>query len=92
MGALDRPILLYRDTCTRCRLSSLAVLLLACGRLRRVPVDSPEALGLYARFDEPAGRLAVIYRGRFRRSWSIPLAIAEAFADGVRGRWRCARM
>jgi hypothetical protein len=91
MDALDRPILLYRDTCAKCRLSSRAVMLLAGGRLRRVPVDSAEALSLYARFGVPPGRLAVVYRGRLRSSWSIPLAIAEAFADGARGRWRCAR-
>jgi hypothetical protein len=71
-------VLLYRATCPKCRLASAVVVTLACGRIRRIPVDSPEALGLYARFGRPAGTLALLYRGDLRTGRAIPRSILLA--------------
>jgi hypothetical protein len=40
---LWRPILLYRATCAKCRVLSLAIVCLSLGWVRRVPLASPEA-------------------------------------------------
>jgi hypothetical protein len=86
----NRPALLYRATCPKCRLLSGMIVALSCGWVRRVPVVAPEAMQLYARFGQPAGRLALLYHGDFRTGREIwifaVLALFEGLA-GVAGRW-----
>jgi hypothetical protein len=80
------PTLLYRATCTKCRLVSAAIVVMSCRRIRRIPLDSPEALGLYARFAEPPGKLALAYRRRFQVGRGLPLSLLLALLGFARGR------
>ncbi len=85
-----RPALLYRATCPKCRLLSAMIVSLSCGWVRRVPVDSPEAVRLYARFGQPPDRLALLYRDGFRTGWTISIFTLTALLEGVVaacGRW-----
>jgi hypothetical protein len=86
----ERPALLYRSTCPKCRLLSGMIVALSCGWVRRVPVDAPEALQLYARFRQPSGRLALLYHGDFRTGREIWIFAVLALFEGVpglAGRW-----
>jgi predicted DCC family thiol-disulfide oxidoreductase YuxK len=76
---LRRAILLYRASCPKCRLISKAIVVLSCGRIRRVPLDSATARALYDRFGEPQARIALFYRGAFRIGRAIPASMAMAF-------------
>jgi hypothetical protein len=81
---IEPPILLYRATCGKCRFASIALVVVTCGFLRRVPVDSPDAISIYVRFHQQPGKLALVYREGFRTGWAIPLSILPAFAGSVR--------
>jgi hypothetical protein len=85
-----QPALLYRATCPKCCWLSFMVVSLSCGWVRRIPVDSPEALQLYTRFGQPHDRLALLYHGGFRTGWTISvfalMALFEGVADAA-GRW-----
>jgi hypothetical protein len=83
--AAVRPTLLYRANCPKCRFLSAAIVVLSCGWVRRIPVDSPEALQLYNRFGQTRGRLALLYRGSFRTGWAIPVFTLIAVLWGVVG-------
>ena len=80
---IEPPILLYRATCGKCRTASMALVVLTCGCIRRVPVDAPEAMSIYERFHQPPGKLALVYRERFRTGWAIPVSIPPALAGAV---------
>lgn len=60
----DKPILLYRGTCAKCRLISRLVVGLSLGLVRRVPVLSPEARDLYDAYFIKSGKLALVGKGR----------------------------
>lgn len=53
------PALLYRATCPRCRVLSLLAVGATLGSIRRVPIGSAEANGLYALQPAASGRLAL---------------------------------
>jgi hypothetical protein len=81
---IEPPILLYRATCGKCRAASIVLVVLMCGRIRRVPVDAPEAISIYARFHQQPGKLALVYRERFRTGWAISVSILPALAGTAR--------
>jgi hypothetical protein len=90
-----RPALLYRATCPKCRVLSTMIVALSCGWIRRVPIDSPEALRLFAWFGQPGGRLALLYHGGFHSGWTIPIFALAALFEGIAGasgRWLVAGM
>lgn len=83
---MNRPaLLLYRSTCGKCRILSAAVVVLACGAIRRVPAASPEAARLYASFDQPPGQLAMISGDTFHTGRAIPRAFLMALATRFTG-------
>jgi hypothetical protein len=53
-------ILLYRATCAKCRVISLAIVWLSLGTVRRVPVASAAARQLREERGIPEGKLALI--------------------------------
>jgi hypothetical protein len=75
------PVLLYRATCPKCRIASTAIVVLSCGRIRRIPIDSPEAHRLYTQYGQLPGKLALLCRGQFRTGSAIPLAMLRALVD-----------
>lgn len=62
-GWTEAGRLLYRATCPRCRRLSRLAWLLALGRIRRVPLGSPEAQAIVRAGQVPPGRLAFVWRG-----------------------------
>lgn len=60
----ERPVLLYRGTCPRCRVLSRAVVVASGLAVRRIANDTPEAAAVYARHGVTAGKLALVHRGR----------------------------
>lgn len=76
-------VLLYRQTCPRCRFLSRTAVVLSGRGIRRVPNDTPEAAELYERHGEAVGKLALLHRGRLhtgRRVFAVgALAIADAW-------------
>jgi hypothetical protein len=83
--AAGPPILFYRATCSRCRFLSATIVALSSAWVRRIPVDSPEALKLYAQFRETPGTLALFYRESFHTGWAIPAFVLLALLEGVAG-------
>ncbi|HTW82918.1 MAG TPA: hypothetical protein VMD91_02480 [Candidatus Sulfotelmatobacter sp.] len=78
-----RPMLLYRATCAKCRTLSALVAALSAGWIRRVAVDAPEALELYARYGAAPGTLALLYRGALYTRWTVPAFALMAMPGGV---------
>ncbi len=60
--ALDRPVLLYRQTCWKCRLLSRVALGLSLGGVKLIPLESKLADDLYDRVPESRGKAVLIYR------------------------------
>ncbi|RKH56652.1 hypothetical protein [Corallococcus llansteffanensis] len=60
----DRPVLLYRGSCPKCRLLSRLAVLAALGSLRRIPIGSDEADLLYRRHPGTEGQLALFHGDR----------------------------
>lgn len=85
MTAAERPVLLYRATCSKCRWMSASVVALSCFSVRRLPFDTLEAQQIYARFGQPLGKLALLDRGGFRTGREIPLFAALAIVRGALG-------
>jgi hypothetical protein len=81
---IEPPILLYRATCGKCRAASIVLVVLTCRCIRRVPVDAPEAIRIYARFHQQPGKLALVYRERFRTGWTISVSILPALVGTTR--------
>ncbi len=52
-----RPALFYKSTCPPCRQLSRVAVALSLGLVRRVPLSSPQAEALYARYPEHRGQL-----------------------------------
>jgi hypothetical protein len=71
-----RPTLLYRATCGKCRVLSAAAVALTLGLVRRVPLASPEALGLYERHRVRPGKLALVTGRGMRTGWRVVYGIA----------------
>jgi predicted DCC family thiol-disulfide oxidoreductase YuxK len=57
----ERRVLLYRGTCGKCRTLSRVIVLASLGRVRRVPIGSPEAEALYTRDPAARNRLALAH-------------------------------
>jgi hypothetical protein len=57
----ERPILLYRGSCPKCRLLSRLAVIAALGVLRRIPIGSDEADRLYRRHPGTEGQLALFH-------------------------------
>ena len=84
-GLADRnAILLYSETCPRCRLASQAVLALGLGRLRRVAIGTPEANRLYELTGQRPGRLGIVRGDTFYGEFRIPLGVLAAWRDELR--------
>jgi hypothetical protein len=75
---IDSAALLYRATCPKCRFLSAAIVIGSGRLIRRIPVDSAEAVALYARYGEGPGKLALLYRSRFRTGRAVPLSVMLA--------------
>ncbi len=70
-------ILLYRSTCAKCRVISLAVVCLSVGLVRRVPLSSPEAGRLYEEHGVRPGKLALVGGERMFTGWyALPGVLA----------------
>ncbi|HEX2079686.1 MAG TPA: hypothetical protein VHG08_18365 [Longimicrobium sp.] len=70
--------LFYRDTCPRCRRLSRLALLLALGRIRRVPLGSPEAEALVRAGRLQPVRVGFVWRGGTALGRGVVPAIAAA--------------
>lgn len=69
--------LLYRSTCAKCRVMSLAVVCLSGGLVRRVPLSSPEASRLYEEHGVRPGKLVSVGGGRMFTGWyALPGVLA----------------
>lgn len=77
-GWRDAGRLFYRATCPRCRVLSRVALVLALGRIRRVPLDSPEADVLVREGRLPRGKLAFVGRGGTGLGWGVVPVMAAA--------------
>jgi len=77
-GWRDAGRLFYRATCPRCRWLSRVALVLALGRIRRVPLGSPEAEALVREGRLPRGKLAFVGRGGTGLGWGVVPAMAAA--------------
>jgi len=85
---LTRPLLLYRATCPKCRRLSALLVALSLGWVARVPAQSSPAARLYARFGQPSGGLALIYRDAFHGGRTMPLWALLALAENLAlARW-----
>jgi hypothetical protein len=79
----ETAILLYRATCPKCTRASAAIVAISCNRVRRIPIDSPEALCLYDVFGEPLGKLALLSGAHFRTGWRVLPSIAHILLRGI---------
>jgi hypothetical protein len=79
---VHHAILLYRQSCPRCRFLSRIVVVLSGRGVRRVPNDTPEAAELYERLGETVGKLALLHRGRLHTGRRVFAVAALAIADG----------
>ncbi len=77
-----RAILLYRATCAKCRVISLALVWLSLGAVRRVPLSSPVARELCDEHRLQRGKFALITDQRTFEGWHavsrllvLPLAL-----------------
>ena len=69
-------VLLYRDTCGKCRLLSRLAVAASLGRLARLPLSSPGAAALLRRAPMARGKLVLIDGERLVTGWRvIPAAL-----------------
>ena len=64
-------LLLYRDTCPKCRLLSRLAVLLAMGGIDRVPLSSPRARLLTAGDPQRRGQLTLVGRSGRATGWGV---------------------
>jgi hypothetical protein len=72
-------VLLYRDTCGRCRLLSRLAVAASLGRLARWPLASPRAEAILRRVPAARGKLVLVDGERLVTGWRvIPAALWQA--------------
>ena len=69
--ASPSPVLLYRETCGKCRCLSLAVVVLSLGRIRRLPIASREARSIYETHNVEPGKLMLVLHRRTLTGWRV---------------------
>lgn len=80
-------ILLYRSTCTKCRVLSLLIVWLSCGWIHRVPFSSPEASMLYEAYDMRPGKFALIGGRHIFLGWRAFPGLATLAVMAFRSRF-----
>lgn len=81
-------VLLYRGTCSRCRLLSRILTLLSLGVLARLPIGSRDAERLYERFPRSRGKLALVGPHGVYVGPELPRGAWRVFMDALSFRWR----
>lgn len=89
----EKPLLIYRDTCAKCRLLSLIAVVLLLGRIKRLANSSNTAAALYRQHGAVRAKLAMYYRHRLVTGppvvylltrfgfqlWTLAIVVASAF-------------
>lgn len=76
------PVLLYRDTCPKCRRLSLIVALASLGFVHRLPIDTPEAGLLLEQRGLGRTKAVLIWEDRAALGWrSLPAGILLGMAS-----------
>jgi predicted DCC family thiol-disulfide oxidoreductase YuxK len=75
------PVLLYRGTCPRCRFLSRAVVAISGFAIHRIANDTAAAAAIYARHGQPAGKLALVHRGRIHVGRQVFAVAWQAIAS-----------
>jgi hypothetical protein len=71
----ERALLVYRDTCPKCRFLSRLAVLLSFASVERVPINSARAEELMRAYPRGKGKLAVIHRDGFATGWKTVPAL-----------------
>jgi hypothetical protein len=71
-----RPVILYRDTCGKCRLLSRLAVAASLGRLSRLPLSSPRAAAILHSVPAARGKLVLLDGDSLVTGWRvIPAAL-----------------
>jgi hypothetical protein len=75
-GTYARPVLIYRDTCPKCRFLSRLVVLASLHSIHRIPIRSVDAENIMRLHPEISGKLALFHHSNAATGWSVvPLAM-----------------
>jgi hypothetical protein len=67
LARMGRPTLLYRNSCRKCRLVTLLIVVFSMGMVRRTPNDHPAAVRLMADYDLQPTKLLLVWPWLIRR-------------------------
>lgn len=65
------PLLIYRDTCPKCRFLSRLAVMLSLGSIERVSLVSARAQGLTQEHPEIEGKLTLLYPTGSVTGWNV---------------------
>jgi len=66
-----RPVLVYRDTCQKCRFLSRLAVVASLHAIARIPLRSVEAEDLMRRHPGTSGKLSLFYKGDSATGWNV---------------------
>lgn len=67
----ERPLLLYRHTCAKCRFLSRMLVILSMATIQRAPIRSAEAEMVLRAHPESKGKLALIRGAEIVTGWPV---------------------
>jgi hypothetical protein len=70
-ASANRPLLLYRDTCPKCRFLSKLLVRLSLNRIERVPIASARAAEVVRLYPGCHQKLTLMDKGRFAIGWRV---------------------
>jgi hypothetical protein len=91
LARMDRPTVLYRNSCRKCRLLTSLIVVLSIGIVRRTPNDHPAAVRLMADYGLQPTKLLLVWPCGSAVGWgvsrSLPTALACRHYKRPRRRW-----
>lgn len=75
---VNQAVLLYRSSCTKCRILSRLVTILSLGCVLRIPNGSPDALFLLNTYQLDASKAMLIESGNVYRGFGLVVAVLKA--------------
>lgn len=78
-----KSILLYRDTCIKCRILSYLVLLMSIGTVKRIPIDSEVARKLLKAHQLSASKAILVENGKVYHGTAMIIAVFKAIQHNV---------